>query len=184
MSETRTTSELDAATQHDDGRGPGIVPYTGASLGDVGEIMSAPEFPAGIAEEFDIALLAGGAATDVVFQDSRPNGFSLTNLRLAPHFILPPHRHDVDCLYYVLSGSIVLGRRRIDPGGGFQVLANRPYGYRAGPEGATVLEFRQSTRFNMVITETSRLKWREMVEVATANDGWPGFVESVALPTA
>ncbi len=173
-----------AAADLGGGRTLGIVPYTGASLGDVGEIMSTPEFPPGIAEEFDIALLTGGTATDVVFRDNGPNGFSLTNLRLAPHFILPAHTHDVDCLYYVASGWIVLGRQRLDPGGGFLVRAHRPYGYRAGAEGATVLEFRQSTGFNMVITETNRTKWREMAEVANQNDGWPGFVESVALPTA
>jgi len=101
---------------------------------------------------------------------------------LAPDYILPAHHHNVDCLYYVQSGWIVLGRRRIDPGGGFLVLAERPYGYRAGPEGATVLEFRKSTSFNMVVTETSPAKWQEIVQVASEHDGWPGFVESVALP--
>lgn len=182
------TSEPDTATlDTGGGQGSGILLFTGESIGDVGEIMSAPEMPPGLFEEIeglDVALLAGGTAIDVVFRDDGPNGFSLANMRLAPDYILPTHRHDVDCLYYVQSGSILLGRRRIDAGGGFLVRANRAYGYRAGPEGATVLEFRHATGFNMVVTETSRAKWREMVEVAEQNEGWQGFAESVALPKA
>ena len=138
--------------------------------------------PAGMPLDFDASAMISGTVVDIVFRESRPDGFSLTNVRLAPDYILPAHHHNVDCLYYVQSGWIVLGRRRIDPGGGFLVLAERPYGYRAGPEGATVLEFRKSTSFNMVVTETSPAKWQEIVQVASEHDGWPGFVESVALP--
>lgn len=160
----------------------GINIYTGASLGDVSEMMSPPDLPAGMPLDFDASAMISGTVVDIVFRESRPDGFSLTNVRLAPDYILPAHHHNVDCLYYVQSGWIVLGRRRIDPGGGFLVLAERPYGYRAGPEGATVLEFRKSTSFNMVVTETSPAKWQEIVQVASEHDGWPGFVESVALP--
>ncbi len=166
----------------DSGRAAGISVYTGASLGDVGEIMSAPEFPAEIPVGLDLAAIAGGTVVDVIFRDDRPDGFSLANIRLAPDYILPTHTHDVDCLYYVQSGWIVLGRRRIDSGGGFLVLAERPYGYRAGPEGATVLEFRKSTGFNMVISAMPSAKWQEIADVARRHDGWPDFVESVALP--
>ena len=38
---------------------------------------------------------------------------------------------------------MILGRRQIDAGGGFVVRARRAYGYRAGQQGATVLEFRK-----------------------------------------
>lgn len=176
------TSEPQGLTgEPNDSREPGIIPYSGASQAELGAIMSDPEFPPAILAEFDVSLLAGGSVVDVVFQDSRSNGFSLTNLRLAPNYILPAHTHNVDCLYYVVSGWIMLGRRRIDPGGGFLVMANRPYGYRAGSAGATVLEFRQSTGFNLVVTETSTAKWREIFDVVAENKGWPGFVESVAL---
>lgn len=168
----------------DNGRAGGISIFTGASLGDVSEIMSAPEFPAEIPGDLDPSAIAGGTVVDVIFRDSRPDGFSLTNIRLAPDYILPTHRHNADCLYYVQSGWIVLGRRRIDAGGGFLVLEERPYGYRAGPEGATVLEFRKSTGFNMVISAMPPAKWQEIVDVAHRHDGWPGFIESVALPRA
>ncbi len=115
--------ETSSASAPENGQGPGIIPYTGQSLGDVGEIMNAPEMSSDIIEQiagFDIALfLAGGTAIDVIFRDTAEGGFSLANMRLAPDYILPTHRHNVDCLYYVLSGSIQLGRRRIDAGGGF-----------------------------------------------------------------
>lgn len=165
-----------------DGRVAGISIYTGASLGDVGEIMSDPELPAEIPAELDFSAVSGGAVTDVVFRDSRPDGFSLANLRLAPGYVLPNHRHDVDCLYYVVSGWIFLGRTRIDTGGGFLVLADRPYGYRAGSEGATVLEFRKSTSFNMVVSAMSPNRWQEIIDAAQEHEGWPGFSEAVALP--
>ena len=77
--------------------------------------------------DFDASAMISGTVVDIVFRESRPDGFSLTNVRLAPDYILPAHHHNVDCLYYVQSGWIVLGRRRIDPGGGFLVLAERPY---------------------------------------------------------
>lgn len=178
-----TVEQGNASVDATAGRAPGISVYSGASLGPVTDVMSYPEFPPGIVEQFDISFLLAGTVVDVVFEDSRPDGFSLTNIRLAPDFILPAHHHDVDCLYYVQCGWILLGRRRIDPGGGFLVLAERPYGYRAGPEGATVLEFRLARSFNMVVTETSPAKWKEMVGVAEKHANWPGFTESVALPT-
>jgi hypothetical protein len=185
ISNTSDTSEQGTATTDPgNGQAPGIMPYTGGSLGDVTEIMSFPELPSGIAVDMVVALLTVGARADVVFRDSRPDGFSVVNLRLAPHVILPAHHHDADCLYYVVSGWIMLGRRRIDAGGGFRVLAKQPYAYRAGSDGATVLEFRHTTSFNMVITENSEAKWREMADVASQNDNWPGFTESAALPPA
>jgi mannose-6-phosphate isomerase-like protein (cupin superfamily) len=161
----------------------GIATFTGESLGDVGEMMSAPEFP-GQMPDIDFSAVAGGSVTDILFRDGQDQGFSLTSLRLAPDYILPSHHHDVDCLYYVESGLILLGRRIIDRGGGFLVRAGTSYGYQAGPQGATVLEFRNSTNFNMIITETSPTKLSRIAKTAVEHDGWPGFLESVALPRA
>jgi mannose-6-phosphate isomerase-like protein (cupin superfamily) len=161
----------------------GLTLFSGASQGHVSEMMSAPELPPGLVlDGLDPTALAGGTVDDIVYRDSRPGGFSLTNIRLAPDYILPVHHHDVDCLYYVQAGSILLGRRHIAAGGGFVVLAGRAYGYRAGQEGATVLEFRNATSFNMVITETSSAKWQEIAQTAERHAGWPGFTESVSLP--
>lgn len=174
-SETTPPEEISAPS-------PGISIYSGASLGDVSEMMSDPELPTGLVLNVDPAAMAAGTVVDIIFRDQRAGGFSLTNMRLAPDYILPAHRHNVDCLYYVQSGYIVLGRQRIDAGGGFLVRANRPYGYRAGPQGATVLEFRASTQFNMVITETSPAKWDQIERVVDEHGGWPRFASTVALP--
>lgn len=161
----------------------GLTFYSGSSQGHVSDMMSGPELPPGLVlDGLDPAALAGGTVDDIVYRDSRSGGFSLTNIRLAPDYILPAHHHDVDCLYYVQEGSIIVGRRKIDAGGGFVVRAGRAYGYRAGQQGATVLEFRNATSFNMVITETSSAKWQEIAQVAKQHAGWPGFAESVALP--
>ena len=158
--------------------------FSGAPVGELDALMTAPQLPA-VTESFeldDLALLGGGFNTEPIFCDPDPAGFSLVNIRLAPDAILPAHTHDVDCLYYVLSGSILLGRRTLGSGAGFFVPADRPYGYRAGSDGAAVLEFRKSTHFGMVITETSPTRWQEIVDAAVRHRGWPGFRESVALP--
>jgi hypothetical protein len=161
----------------------GISIFSGVSQGHVSDMMSGPQLPDGmVLEGLDSSELAGGSVDDIIFRQDVLDGFSLANIRLAPDYILPTHHHDVDCLYYVLSGWILLGRRRIDAGGGFMVSALRPYGYRAGPEGAAVLEFRKAASFNMVITETSPTRWQEIGRVAAERGGWPGFVESAVLP--
>ena len=158
--------------------------FNGSPVGELDDLMTPPEMPASVIESFelaDIALVNEGFRTEPIFCDSDPAGFSLVNIRLAPEAILPSHTHEVDCLYYVLSGSIVLGRRTLGAGAGFFVPADQPYGYRAGSEGAAVLEFRRSTRFGMVITDGSASRWREIVDTAKRHNGWPGFRERVTL---
>jgi hypothetical protein len=161
--------------------------FDGAPAANMDDVMAPPTMPDGVEAAFDendLALLPAAFATDAIFCDPAPTGFSLVNIRLAPDSILPAHTHNVDCLYYVLSGWILLGRRRLDAGAGFFIPAERPYGYRAGSDGAAVLEFRHSTAFNMVITENSPARWQEMIDVAKKHNAWPGFVESVALTSS
>jgi hypothetical protein len=173
MRDTSYTPGIAEAMNSGNGGGAEIVPFTGASLGGLEEMMQPADVPPQILQNFDIAgLTAAGTQLDVVFRDSRPDGFSLISVRLAPDFIVTSHRHDVDCLYYVISGCVMLGRRRLDPGGGFLVLANRAYGYRAGPDGATVLEFRKATSFGTVVTESSPAKWREFADVVGRAGDW------------
>lgn len=172
-------------TEPDGANGPQFRIFSGAPVGDLDTLMTRPVMPEIVTESFepnDLVLLGGGFNTEPIFCDPDPGGFSLVNIRLAPDAILPTHTHDVDCLYYVLSGSILLGRRTLAAGAGFFIPAERPYGYRAGADGAAVLEFRKSTHFGMVITETSPTRWQEIVDAAKRHHGWPGFKESVALP--
>jgi hypothetical protein len=59
-----------------------------------------------------------------------------------PNFPLTRHSHNIDCLYYVLSGSAIMGNRTLRAGDSFFVPADAPYKYLAGPEGVEVLEIR------------------------------------------
>jgi mannose-6-phosphate isomerase-like protein (cupin superfamily) len=69
-------------------------------------------------------------------------GFTLTHLWWKPHFALPRHSHNSDCMYYVLSGDVIMGNRTLHAGDSFFVPADAPYQYSVGAEGAEVLEIR------------------------------------------
>ena len=104
----------------------------------------------------------------VPFRQEGPNGFSLVSLDFAPGAILPRHSHSSDCLYYIVSGGIVMGTRELGPGDGFFVPADQPYGYRAGSEGVTLLEFRHSTAFDTKFHEKDPARFRAKVEASLA----------------
>ena len=83
-----------------------------------------------------------------------------------PHFVLPRHTHDGDCLYYVLEGSLTMGSRVLAAGDGFFVPSDSPYAYEAGADGVVVLEFRTRTSFGMDILGGQVERWRRMATVA------------------
>ena len=104
----------------------------------------ADETPISTAE---IEQLQAGARLTVPFQQQGPGGFSLVSIEFAPGYTLPRHSHSSDCLYYIIEGSIVMGRRELGPGDGFFLPAEQPYAYHAGPDGVKLLEFRHDTRW-------------------------------------
>lgn len=85
-----------------------------------------------------------GVSTTPLFGQSGPNGMSLVHVWFGPNFPLFRHSHPAygDCLYYVVAGEIILGKRKLGPGSGFFVPNGMPYKYTAGPAGVEVLEFR------------------------------------------
>jgi quercetin dioxygenase-like cupin family protein len=95
--------------------------------------------------------LVTGGHDAVVFKGEGMEGFSLVRAWFGPHYVLPRHTHDSDCLYYVVDGSLVMGAQTLVAGDGFFVPAGAPYAYEAGAEGVTVLEFRTRTTFDMRI---------------------------------
>jgi quercetin dioxygenase-like cupin family protein len=122
------------------------------------DLMSTPEMSAATAEAFQSSLAAGlgaGAQTKVLLrQDAEEGGFSLVTLWFKPGFPLPRHTHHVDCLYYVLSGSAIMGNQTLRAGDGFFVPEDAPYQYSAGPEGVEVLEIRHGVEhFDMKIPD-------------------------------
>lgn len=85
-----------------------------------------------------------GVSTTPLFAQRSPNGMSLVHVWFGPNFPLFRHSHPAygDCLYYVVAGEIILGKRKLGPGSGFFVPNGMPYKYTAGPAGVEVLEFR------------------------------------------
>ncbi|WP_157186764.1 cupin domain-containing protein [Nocardia jiangxiensis] len=154
--------------------------FTGEPVVDLLEIMDFPGYPEEVVNSIppdEFALMAGGALTEVMFCHDDPDGYSLAKVSLAPEVILPAHTHNVDCLYYVVAGWLQLGRRRLDPGAGFYVPRGARYGYRAGPEGVAVLEFRHATKFDIDVSDTRSSTWSELRQAAHKYNGWPGFAE-------
>jgi len=109
----------------------------------------------------------------VVFRGEGDDGFSLVRAWFAPHYVLPRHTHDGDCLYYVAEGSLKMGSQVLEAGDGFFVPSDAPYAYEAGPEGVVVLEFRMATSFGMKIPGGQLERLRKMGAVADEHgDDW------------
>jgi hypothetical protein len=91
-----------------------------------------------------VESIQGGSAVTVLFSQNSPDGMSLVHAWFGPNFPLFTHSHPRygDCLYYVVAGEAILGKRRLGPGAGFFVPNGHPYKYTAGPAGVEVLEFR------------------------------------------
>ena len=108
------------------------------------------------------------------------------------NYPLPRHSHDVDCMYYVISGSAVMGAQVLGPGDGFFVPSDAPYQYTAGPDGVEVLEIRRGVdHFDMQIPDHGAERWLAMAEATRANsDDWqqvptsPTFVANARTPMA
>ncbi len=96
--------------------------------------------PAGGREYF-----AGRAERRVLVSNPDDDGLSLTAIKFAPGTLLPTHRHDVDYIELVLEGEVHHGNRILRAGEGVFRNAGTPYSFWAGPEGATVADFRAHT---------------------------------------
>ena len=62
-----------------------------------------------------------GTSTTPLFGQQGPNGMNLVHVWFGPNLPLFRHSHPRygDCLYYVVAGEIILGRRHLGPGSGF-----------------------------------------------------------------
>ena len=149
-----------------------FVVFTGEEVRPLSDMMSAPEIPDYVTDMADFMTVFGGLQSKVVFSTSEPDGLSITHVKLGPDFILLPHSHDTNCAYYVTAGEIRLSRRRLGPGAGFYVPANRRYAYVAGPEGAELLEVRDGTKFGMKLAPVPATRYAAIVANARAHNGW------------
>jgi len=125
--------------------------------------------------------IALGGHDAVLFRGEREDGYSLVRAWFAPHYVLPRHSHDADCLYYIVEGSISMGSQVLEAGDGFFVPSGAPYAYEAGDDGVVVLEFRMRTSFNMIIPGGQVDRWRRMAAVADLHaEEWGALRRQVA----
>lgn len=137
-------------------------------------VMSGPgdEAAAALARPAVEAGLLDGSLLTLLFAQSGPAPFTLVHAWFKPHYLLARHRHDADCLYYVISGSLSMGAREIRAGDGFYVPGGTRYGYRAGPDGVEVLEIRTVDRFDIDVDATPR-RWDDVRDTAQRHhDTW------------
>jgi quercetin dioxygenase-like cupin family protein len=140
---------------------------------DESEIMSpasGSEYdPAGSAAVIEAGILEGSRVR-LLFE--RP-GLSLTHAWFKSDFPLPRHSHNADCLYFVLAGSLRLGREELAPGDGFFVGANVPYTYTPGRQGVEVLEFRTANAFDIRVLAKNPAFWaKALTTVDERRDAW------------
>jgi quercetin dioxygenase-like cupin family protein len=89
-----------------------------------------------------LSAAAGYDTRVLVEQSAAEGGMLLTYAFFKPGYPLFRHRHETDCLYLVVSGSLEMGAQTLWPGDAFHVPAQAPYGYTAGADGVEVIEFR------------------------------------------
>jgi quercetin dioxygenase-like cupin family protein len=130
-----------------------------------------PEARAGLSQSTRAGIVDGGVVK-VLAREA--DGFSLVHVWFKANYPLPRHSHDADCMYYVISGSAVMGNQVLRAGDSFFVPADAPYQYDAGPDGVEVLEVRHGTeRFDMKIPDVSAERWKSMADAVEANrNGW------------
>jgi hypothetical protein len=124
-------------------------------------------------DAYSKAMEAGmGEGQTVKLLFSAP-GFSLSYAWFKSGFPLPRHRHDADCLYYIIAGSLVLGAETLGPGDGFFVPSDMAYSYTPGPEGVEVLEFRHAEHFNIEFLAGNPAFWAKALETLRGQrDSW------------
>jgi quercetin dioxygenase-like cupin family protein len=133
-------------------------------------------------------FMGSAAGTDVrvaVRQTPEEGGFSILHVWFKADYPVPRHSHDADCLYYIVSGSAVLGSQTLRAGDGFFIPAGAPYAYDAGPEGVELLEIRHAVpAFDMQILESNAAKWAAMAAtIASHREVWEADTVSPTLAT-
>ena len=131
-------------------------------------------------------FMASAPGTDVrvaVRQTPEEGGFSILHVWFKADYPVPRHTHDADCLYYIVSGSAVMGTQILRPGDGFFIPAGAPYAYDAGPDGVELLEIRHCVaQFDLQMLESNAGKWATMANtIASHREAWEADTVSPTL---
>lgn len=136
-------------------------------------IMSLPEFTSTQIEGMMAMYgpdMARGDEVKILFNVP---GFSLAHVWFKKDYPLPRHSHNVDCMYYIIAGSLKLGTEELGPRDGFFIPADVPYTYRPGPEGVELLEFRHANTFDFKMLADGEAFWQRAVKTAQErNEEW------------
>jgi hypothetical protein len=92
-------------------------------------------------EEVPFVEAAGGAS-----RQNHPGGkdeLHLFEVRLPPNSKVDLHAHQEDEIIHVVTGQISVGNRVLGPGDSVFVAGMTLYGFEAGPEGVSYLNFRK-----------------------------------------
>ena len=144
--------------------------------------MTGEQLAAGALETY----MASAPGTDVrvpVRQTPEEGGFSILHVWFKADYPVPRHTHDADCLYYIVSGSVIMGTQTLHTGDGFFIPAGAPYGYTAGPDGVELLEIRHGVQqFDIQILEMNAGKWAAMADtIASHREAWEAETVSRTL---
>ncbi len=151
------------------------------------DFMAMPEMTGGaLAAGGPEIFMASAPGTDVrvvVRQTPEEGGFSILHVWFKADYPVLRHSHDSDCVYYLVSGSAVLGTQTLRPGDGFFIPAGAPYSYNAGPEGVELLEIRHSVaQFDTQMLESSAGRWVAMADtIASHREAWEADTVSPTL---
>ena len=95
-------------------------------------------------------------------------GMSLCYAWFKSGYPLPRHRHNADCVYYIVAGSLQFGSETLRAGEGFFIPADAPYAYTAGPDGLEILEFRTANSFDIEILAKNPAFWERAAQSTQA----------------
>jgi mannose-6-phosphate isomerase-like protein (cupin superfamily) len=94
--------------------------------------------------EADIAKFSDDAlATRMrIFHEGDDRTPQLFETQVPPNAEAAVHCHEEDEIMYILDGEMILGNRSLRRGGSMFIAAQTMYGFKAGPEGVSFLNFR------------------------------------------
>jgi hypothetical protein len=117
--------------------------------------------------------IENGHKVRCLFQEEAGTGMSLIHIWYKSGFVLPQHKHNADCVYYVVAGEIHAGGMVVGQGDGLFIPKDHDYTYEAGPDGVELLEFRNAATFNIVFNGKDSKQWSRIVAAADSNaDAW------------
>jgi mannose-6-phosphate isomerase-like protein (cupin superfamily) len=146
------------------------------------ENSNSPVANAGL-EKMREAGLQNGFVLKSLFE-APDGGLSLTYVWFKGNYPLPAHKHNTQCLYYVISGAIHMGKRILKAREGFFLPAEAGYSYSAGPEGVELLEIRNSTHFDITMSDATEKTWERLAKICADNQGlWSSQLPPTRSPS-